>query len=160
MLLLIDNYDSFVYNLARYFERLGHTTRVVRNTAIDLAGASALAPEAIVLSPGPCGPKQAGCSLPLVRAFCMTVTGCKSTTRVVSCRYSCGDGGSSWYLPSRFTGSLNAQCLISPCPPCITAQRTPSQLLIYALVSGGHNSGNTDSHGLLYRRFDFNCSVY
>lgn len=67
MILLIDNYDSFVYNLARYFQRLGQTTRVVRNTAIDTAGVRALEPEAIVLSPGPCTPRQAGCSLELVR---------------------------------------------------------------------------------------------
>jgi anthranilate synthase/aminodeoxychorismate synthase-like glutamine amidotransferase len=70
MILLIDNYDSFVYNLARYFERLGHSTRVVRNTAIDAAGVRAAGPQAIVLSPGPCTPQQAGCSLELVRAFC------------------------------------------------------------------------------------------
>jgi anthranilate synthase component 2 len=67
MILLIDNYDSFVYNLARYFERLRHATHVVRNTAIDTAGVRALMPEAIVLSPGPCTPQQAGCSLELVR---------------------------------------------------------------------------------------------
>jgi anthranilate synthase component II len=67
MILLIDNYDSFVYNLARYFERLGHSTRVVRNTAIDLAGVKSLRPSAIVLSPGPCTPDRAGCSLELVR---------------------------------------------------------------------------------------------
>ncbi|HUY90857.1 MAG TPA: aminodeoxychorismate/anthranilate synthase component II [Pirellulales bacterium] len=67
MILLIDNYDSFVFNLARYFERLGRPTRVVRNDAIDAAGALALKPEAIVLSPGPCAPQQAGCSLEIVR---------------------------------------------------------------------------------------------
>ena len=67
MILLIDNYDSFVYNLARYFERLGHTTRVVRNTAIDVEGVQSLAPAAMVLSPGPCTPERAGCSLELVR---------------------------------------------------------------------------------------------
>lgn len=67
MLLLIDNYDSFVYNLARYFQRLGHATQVVRNTAIDTAGVRGLMPEAIVLSPGPCTPQQAGCSLQVVR---------------------------------------------------------------------------------------------
>jgi anthranilate synthase/aminodeoxychorismate synthase-like glutamine amidotransferase len=66
MILLIDNYDSFVYNLARYFQRLGHDTRVVRNTAIDAAGVRALRPEAVVLSPGPCTPQQAGCSLEVV----------------------------------------------------------------------------------------------
>src|SRR3954467_8315049 len=71
---------------------------------------------------------------PEVRAFCAMVIGCKSTTRVVSLRYSSGDGGLFLYFPSRFKGSLNAQCLMSPCPPCITAQRTPSQLLRYAAV--------------------------
>ena len=67
MILLIDNYDSFVYNLARYFERLGQTTQVVRNTVIDVAGVLRLRPAALVLSPGPCAPPQAGCSLELVR---------------------------------------------------------------------------------------------
>lgn len=67
MILLIDNYDSFVHNLARYFVRLGHDTRVVRNDAIDAAGARAMNPRAIVLSPGPCGPSEAGCSLEIVR---------------------------------------------------------------------------------------------
>ena len=67
MILLIDNYDSFVFNLARYFERLGQTTRVVRNDAIDARGVEALAPAAVVLSPGPCTPDEAGCSLDVVR---------------------------------------------------------------------------------------------
>src|SRR3954471_2774551 len=69
MLLLIDNYDSFVHNLARYFERLGQATRVVRNDAIDVALARAMKPTAIVLSPGPCTPREAGMSLELVREF-------------------------------------------------------------------------------------------
>jgi anthranilate synthase component II len=69
MILLIDNYDSFVYNLARYFERLGHATRVVRNTEIHAEEVELLGPAAIVLSPGPCTPEQAGCSLALVRRF-------------------------------------------------------------------------------------------
>ncbi len=67
MILLIDNYDSFVYNLARYFERLGQSTVVARNDAIDAQGAAELAPRAIVLSPGPCTPNEAGCSLDIVR---------------------------------------------------------------------------------------------
>lgn len=67
MLLLIDNYDSFVFNLARYFQRLGQTTQVVRNTAIDAAGVRAIRPDAVVLSPGPCTPREAGCSLEVVR---------------------------------------------------------------------------------------------
>jgi anthranilate synthase/aminodeoxychorismate synthase-like glutamine amidotransferase len=67
MILLIDNYDSFVFNLARYFERLGQTTRVVRNDAVDAAAVERMAPQAIVLSPGPCTPNEAGCSLEVVR---------------------------------------------------------------------------------------------
>jgi anthranilate synthase component II len=67
MILLIDNYDSFVFNLARYFERLGQSTRVVRNDAITAAEVEAIAPAAIVLSPGPCTPNEAGCTLEVVR---------------------------------------------------------------------------------------------
>lgn len=69
-LLVVDNYDSFVFNLARYLKRLGQETRVFRNTAIGVGEVRRLAPAAIVLSPGPCAPKQAGCSLALVREFC------------------------------------------------------------------------------------------
>src|SRR5262245_58684364 len=69
MLLLIDNYDSFAHNLARYFERLGVTTHVVRNDAIDVAGFRALEPAAIVISPGPCTPREAGVSLEVARAL-------------------------------------------------------------------------------------------
>ena len=67
MILLIDNYDSFVFNLARYFRRLGQTTEVVRNTEIDVDGVRAMGPNAIVLSPGPCTPAEAGCCLDIVR---------------------------------------------------------------------------------------------
>lgn len=67
MLLLIDNYDSFVFNLARYFEELGQETWVVRNDALTVDALKASRPEAIVISPGPCTPDQAGISLELVR---------------------------------------------------------------------------------------------
>ena len=67
MILLIDNYDSFVFNLARYIERLGQATHVVRNDDIDVAQIRALDPDAIVISPGPCTPHEAGCSLDVVR---------------------------------------------------------------------------------------------
>ncbi len=69
MFLLIDNYDSFVYNLARYLGILGKTRQVVRNDALSLADIEALQPEAIVISPGPCFPDQAGISLDVVRHF-------------------------------------------------------------------------------------------
>jgi len=67
MILLIDNYDSFVFNLARYFERLGVETVVVRNDAVDAAGVRQSRPTAVVLSPGPCTPDEAGNSLAIVR---------------------------------------------------------------------------------------------
>ena len=69
MILLIDNFDSFVHNLARYFERLGQRTIVVRNDAIDMHGVRDMNPDAVVLSPGPCTQQEAGCSLEIVRRF-------------------------------------------------------------------------------------------
>ena len=68
MLLLIDNYDSFTYNLVHYFGELGAEIRVVRNDALTVQEALALRPAAIVLSPGPCDPAQAGICVPLARA--------------------------------------------------------------------------------------------
>jgi anthranilate synthase component 2 len=68
MLLLIDNYDSFTYNLVHYVGELGAETRVYRNDAIDVAQAMALRPAGILLSPGPCDPDQAGICLPLTLA--------------------------------------------------------------------------------------------
>jgi anthranilate synthase/aminodeoxychorismate synthase-like glutamine amidotransferase len=67
MILLVDNYDSFVYNLARYLCELGMETRVVRNDALSAAELLQLAPEAVVVSPGPCSPKEAGVSVELIR---------------------------------------------------------------------------------------------
>lgn len=73
MLLLIDNYDSFVHNLARYFEELGCETRVVRNDAMTVAQIRDLAPAAIVISPGPCTPQQAGISCEVIRQLGSTL---------------------------------------------------------------------------------------
>jgi anthranilate synthase component 2 len=67
MLLLIDNYDSFTFNLAQYLGELGEDVKVLRNDAIDVAGIRALGPERIVISPGPGTPDQAGITLELVR---------------------------------------------------------------------------------------------
>ena len=69
MLLMIDNYDSFTYNLVQYFGELGEDVRVVRNDEIDLAGIAALKPDRIVISPGPCSPNEAGISVPTIREF-------------------------------------------------------------------------------------------
>ncbi len=69
MLLMIDNYDSFTYNLVQYFGELGEDVRVVRNDQIDLAAIREAAPERIVISPGPCTPDKAGVSLAVIEAF-------------------------------------------------------------------------------------------
>ena len=74
MLLLIDNYDSFTYNLVHFLGELGADVQVWRNDAIDVQTAMALAPAGIVLSPGPCDPDQAGICLALTRAAAETRT--------------------------------------------------------------------------------------
>jgi anthranilate synthase component 2 len=71
MLLLIDNYDSFTYNLVHYLGELGADVRVVRNDAMSVQDALALRPELIVLSPGPCDPASAGICVPLTKAAAM-----------------------------------------------------------------------------------------
>ena len=74
MLLLIDNYDSFTYNLVHYFGELGAEVVVRRNDALDVQAAMAMNPAAIVLSPGPCDPDQAGICLSLTHAAAETRT--------------------------------------------------------------------------------------
>ena len=69
MLLMIDNYDSFTYNLVQYFGELGAEVRVCRNDQITLAEIEGLAPQLIVISPGPCTPKEAGISVEAIRTF-------------------------------------------------------------------------------------------
>lgn len=69
MLLMIDNYDSFTYNLVQYLGELGEDVRVVRNDEIDLPAVASLKPDRIVISPGPCTPNEAGISVPLIREF-------------------------------------------------------------------------------------------
>ncbi len=69
MLLMIDNYDSFTWNLVQYFAELGQQVVVRRHDEIDLDGIAALAPEFLVISPGPCSPDQAGISLAAIRHF-------------------------------------------------------------------------------------------
>ena len=69
MLLMIDNYDSFTYNLVQYLGELGEEVRVYRNDAISVDQIAALRPERIVISPGPCTPTEAGVSVELIRRF-------------------------------------------------------------------------------------------
>jgi anthranilate synthase/aminodeoxychorismate synthase-like glutamine amidotransferase len=69
VLLVIDNYDSFTFNLVQYFGQLGVTQRVFRNDQITPAEALALNPDRILISPGPCSPAEAGVSLDMIQAF-------------------------------------------------------------------------------------------
>ena len=69
MLLVIDNYDSFTYNLVQYFEQLGVTQKIYRNDQITPAEALALNPDRVLISPGPCSPTEAGVSLDMIKAF-------------------------------------------------------------------------------------------
>jgi anthranilate synthase component 2 len=69
MLLMIDNYDSFTFNLVQYFGELGQDVRVVRNDEIDVAGIADLRPDHLVLSPGPCSPAEAGVCVEAIQHF-------------------------------------------------------------------------------------------
>lgn len=69
MLLMIDNYDSFTYNLVQYFGELGEDVQVYRNDKISLSEIEALKPRRLVISPGPCTPKEAGISVEAIRRF-------------------------------------------------------------------------------------------
>lgn len=69
MILMIDNYDSFTYNLVQYFGELGADMKVVRNDEITVADIAALAPQKIVISPGPCTPNEAGVSIETIKTF-------------------------------------------------------------------------------------------
>jgi len=69
MLLMIDNYDSFTFNLVQYFGELGADVRVVRNDELTLDEVERLAPQHIVISPGPCTPTEAGISVPVIQRF-------------------------------------------------------------------------------------------
>lgn len=69
MILMIDNYDSFTYNLVQYFGELGAQIKVVRNDEITVAEIATLAPQKIVISPGPCTPNEAGVSIETIKTF-------------------------------------------------------------------------------------------
>ena len=71
MILLLDNYDSFVHNLARYFRQLGCPTEVIRSDQFDVATYESLAPDAVVISPGPRRPADAGCSVDVIKQLWM-----------------------------------------------------------------------------------------
>jgi anthranilate synthase component 2 len=73
MLLVIDNYDSFTYNLVQYFGELGEVLEVHRNDALTVHDVGAMAPHAIVVSPGPCSPREAGISVDVIRTYGSTI---------------------------------------------------------------------------------------
>ena len=73
MLLMIDNYDSFTFNLVQYFGELGQDVKVVRNDEISVAEIAALQPDHLVLSPGPCSPAEAGVCVPAIRELIGTL---------------------------------------------------------------------------------------
>jgi len=73
MILILDNYDSFTYNLVQYFGEMGETLAVHRNDALTVEQVGALQPEAIVLSPGPCTPAEAGITVPLIQRWGATI---------------------------------------------------------------------------------------
>ena len=73
MILLIDNYDSFVYNLARYVRELGETPLVCRNDGLTMSEIERMAPSHIIISPGPCSPNEAGISIEVVRRFAPSI---------------------------------------------------------------------------------------
>lgn len=73
MILVLDNYDSFTYNLVQYLGELGENVRVLRNDALTVEEVGALQPEAIVVSPGPCTPSEAGISVPLIQRWGSTI---------------------------------------------------------------------------------------
>lgn len=68
MILVVDNYDSFTWNLVHYLEELGARTRVIRNDELSVSDALALKPDAVVLSPGPCSPNEAGICVELIKS--------------------------------------------------------------------------------------------
>jgi anthranilate synthase/aminodeoxychorismate synthase-like glutamine amidotransferase len=69
MLVLIDNYDSFTYNLAQYFQMLGEEVKVIRNDVIKVEEIAAFSPDYLVISPGPCTPKEAGISIEAIKYY-------------------------------------------------------------------------------------------
>jgi anthranilate synthase/aminodeoxychorismate synthase-like glutamine amidotransferase len=73
MLLMIDNYDSFTYNLVQYFGELGQDLKVYRNNKITIAEIEKMQPDRIVVSPGPCTPREAGISIEVIRRFTGTI---------------------------------------------------------------------------------------
>jgi len=140
MLLVIDNYDSFTYNLVQYLQELGAEVWVVRNDAVDLATIQSLAPTHIVISPGPGRPETAGITLEVIRRFAATPTlgvclGHQAIAHAFGARIDRarnlmhGKTSKIWHdgqtifggLPSPFTATRYHSLLVAPdsLPPCL-----------------------------------------
>ncbi len=150
MILLIDNYDSFTYNLYHYLGELGAETRVFKNDQVTLAEIEEIGPEKIVISPGPCTPKEAGISCEVIRRF-----GEKVPTLGVCLGHQCvgaAFGGEIVRAPSIMHGKLSEifhdsktifQSLKNPFSAMryhslvINPNRLPSSLSISARTSDG-----------------------
>jgi len=154
MILLIDNYDSFVYNLARYVAELGEAPVVLRNDAITLDQIAARRPSHIIISPGPCGPAEAGISVPLIQRFGATtpILGVCLGHQAIGAAYGAEivraqrpmhgktsaihHHGTSVFagLPSPFTATRYHSLVIAP-------ESLPAELLVTATAEDGEIMG-------------------
>lgn len=91
MILMIDNYDSFTYNLVQYLGEMGHELRVCRNDEITIEDIAGMSPEKIVISPGPCTPKEAGISVEVIRSFAgkIPILGVCLGHQSIGCAFGC-----------------------------------------------------------------------
>src|SRR5882672_9023742 len=103
MLLMIDNYDSFTFNLVQYFGELGEDVRVFRNDEITLEGIAELRPAKLVLSPGPCSPVEAGICVAAIREFGGKVIRAKTQMHGKTDVITTDERGVYHALPKRFT---------------------------------------------------------
>jgi len=98
MLLMIDNYDSFTYNVVQYLGELGAEVKVVRNDELTIAEIEALNPERIVVSPGPCTPTEAGISIEAIKHF---AGNCRSSASALATSPSARPLAVTWYVPAK-----------------------------------------------------------
>ena len=116
MLLMIDNYDSFTFNLVQYFGELGEDVRVFRNDEITLEGISELKPDQLVLSPGPCSPAEAGICVSAIQHFMQAAAGrrspmrCSRTSRPVASPSSSCCGARSRNASARWWSTCFTVC--------------------------------------------------
>jgi anthranilate synthase/aminodeoxychorismate synthase-like glutamine amidotransferase len=163
MILLIDNYDSFVFNLARYCERLGVPTRVVRNDATDSEKIRADPPQAIVISPGPRTPQEAGCSIEVVAAFRgeIPIFGVCLGHQAIAAAYGCRIIPTSQPMHGRSSKITHSQTpLFDNVPTEATVGRYHSLVVDPDTVGGGLKATAWASDGTIMALEDQVASVY